>query len=104
MSSTNGTSSASHDSPPRDKKGWDGKLRVEKKATLEDQPEGPSPPESENGDAPEESLPTQQIEADEGMTSSEFVWSPVPNLTPLDLLEDVSPDETVRLILSLSAP
>ncbi len=75
MSSTNGTSD-SHDPPPRDNKGWDGKLRMEKKAILEDPPEGPSPPESENGEAPEESLPTQQIEADEGMTSADFVWEP----------------------------
>lgn len=72
MSSTNATSYGSHDPPPRDKKGWDGKLRVEKKATLKDPPEGPSPPESENGDGPEESLPIQQIEADEGMTSSKY--------------------------------
>ena len=49
---------------------------MEKKAILEDPPEGPSPPESENGEAPEESLPTQQIEADEGMTSADFVWEP----------------------------
>ena len=53
--STNGSSG------PRDSKGWDGKLRVDKKAVLAN-PEALSDPDYSDGDAP----PVEQIDADEG--------------------------------------
>ena len=53
--STNGSSG------PRDSKGWDGKLRVDKKAVLAN-PEALSDPDYSDEDAP----PVEQINADEG--------------------------------------
>ena len=53
--STNGSSG------PRDSKGWDGKLRVDKKAVLAN-PEALSDPDYSDEDAP----PVEQIDADEG--------------------------------------
>lgn len=53
--------------PPRDSKGWDGKLRVEKKTTLEN-PEAISDPEYSDD---EHVLPGQEIEADEGETNQD---------------------------------
>ena len=55
----NGTSSKA--STPHSKSGWDGKLRVNKQATLAN-PEALSDPEYSDEDAP----PVDQIEADEG--------------------------------------
>lgn len=50
--------------PPRNVAGWDGKLRVEKKAVVQyPQAPGQSPPESEDEDA---GPPPQIIDADEG--------------------------------------
>ncbi|KAI4135923.1 MAG: hypothetical protein LQ347_000259 [Umbilicaria vellea] len=49
-------------SPPRDSKGWDGKLRVDKKATITN-PEALSDPDYSDEDAP----PRAQIEADEDL-------------------------------------
>jgi len=57
---TNGTSSKS--STPHSKSGWDGKLRVNKQATLAN-PEALSDPDYSDEDAP----PVDQIAADEGM-------------------------------------
>lgn len=51
-----------------DSKGWDGKLRVGKKAVLVN-PEALSDPEYSDEDAP----PIEQIEADEGMLFGKFV-------------------------------
>ena len=48
-------------SGPRDSKGWDGKLRVERRAILTN-PEALSDPEHSDEDAP----PVDQIDADEG--------------------------------------
>lgn len=53
-------------SPPRDSKGWDGKLRVDKKATITN-PEALSDPDYSDEDAP----PRAQIEADEGLLQIE---------------------------------
>ncbi len=55
----NGGSSKS--STPQSKSGWDGKLRVNKQATLAN-PEALSDPDYSDEDAP----PVDQIEADEG--------------------------------------
>lgn len=57
---TNGTSSKP--STPHSKSGWDGKLRVNKQATLAN-PEALSDPDYSDEDAP----PVDQIAADEGM-------------------------------------
>lgn len=51
--------------PPRDSKGWDGKLRVEKKTVLEN-PEAISDPEYSDD---EHVLPGEEISADEGRTT-----------------------------------
>ena len=48
-------------SSPKDSTGWDGKLRVEKRAVLAN-PEALSDPEYSNEDAP----PVEHIDADEG--------------------------------------
>lgn len=70
MSSPSGTTGAklssqplseSKSSSPHSKSGWDGKLRVEKKAVLAN-PEALSDPEYSDEDAP----PVQEIQADEG--------------------------------------
>lgn len=65
---------ASGTAGPRDSKGWDGKLRVDKKAVLAN-PEALTDPEYSDEDAP----PPEQIEADE------------------DLLAEEDPDTDVRL-------
>ena len=57
---TNGTSSKA--STPQSKSGWDGKLRVNKQATLAN-PEALSDPDYSDEDAP----PVDQINADEGV-------------------------------------
>jgi len=59
---TNGTSSK-YNTPHSNKSGWDGKLRVNKQATLVN-PEALSDPEYSDEDAP----PVDQIAADEGMS------------------------------------
>jgi len=46
---------------PRDSKGWDGKLRVDRRPVLAN-PEALSDPDYSDEDAP----PVEQIEADEG--------------------------------------
>lgn len=56
--------SAGHSSKPRDSNGWDGKLRVEKKAVLAN-PEALTDPDHSDEDAP----PVEQIDADEGEIS-----------------------------------
>lgn len=69
-SSPNGTprtnsASSKPTTPISNKSGWDGKLRVQKQATLAN-PEALSDPEYSDEDAP----PVQQIEADEGTTAA----------------------------------
>ena len=56
---TNGTPSKSKS--PQSKSGWDGKLRVNKQATLVN-PEALSDPDYSDEDAP----PVEEIDADEG--------------------------------------
>lgn len=81
MSESNGTpgqnghtnGSPSKPTTPVSKSGWDGKLRVNKQATLAN-PEALSDPEYSDDDAP----PVEQIDADE------------------DLLEGEDPDVEVR--------
>ena len=65
---TNGHEEESSDIPqivngtgPRDRKGWDGKLRVERRAVVAN-PGALSDPEHSDEDAP----PVEQINADEG--------------------------------------
>ena len=53
--------STTNNSGPRDSKGWDGKLRVERRAVLTN-PEAISDPEYSDEDAP----PVELIDADEG--------------------------------------
>lgn len=50
------------DTKPRDSKGWDGKLRVDKRAVLSNAEALSDPEGSEDEDAP----PVDEIEADEG--------------------------------------
>jgi hypothetical protein len=60
--STNGGSPTEPEhTTPKDSKGWDGKLRVEKKAVITN-PEALSDPEYSDEDAP----PVERINADEG--------------------------------------
>lgn len=61
MSGTEKSSPAANDSTLRDSKGWDGKLRVDRRAVVTN-PEAWSDPEYSGEDAP----PVEQIEADEG--------------------------------------
>ena len=58
--------SSSKPSTPHSKSGWDGKLRVNKQATLAN-PEALSDPDYSDEDAP----PVDQIEADEGRAHNE---------------------------------
>lgn len=53
----------SNSTTPQSKSGWDGKLRVNKQATLAN-PEALSDPDYSDEDAP----PVDQIDADEGMS------------------------------------
>ncbi|KAA6415340.1 MAG: phosphatase 1 regulatory subunit SDS22 [Lasallia pustulata] len=62
MSATNGTLPSTHGSPPKDSKGWDGKLRVGRNATITN-PEALSDPDYSDEGAP----PAAQIEADEDL-------------------------------------
>ena len=57
--------SITNSSGPRDSKGWDGKLRVERRTVLSN-PETISDPEYSDEDAP----PTEKIDADEGLSPS----------------------------------
>ena len=73
MSTTSGASPISKfpTRPPRDSKGWDGKLRIQK----DPDPSDPSPPESDNedGDAaapPQTEVAGEELEADEGTLAS----------------------------------
>jgi hypothetical protein len=51
----------------KDSKGWDGKLRVEPRATITN-PEALEDPEYSDSDAP----PVEEIEADEGLSVDSF--------------------------------
>lgn len=55
-------------STPPDRKGWDGKLRVDRRAVITN-PEALSDPDYSDEDAP----PVEPIEADEGMWQSPIV-------------------------------
>ena len=55
------TRNVTNDSTPKDSEGWDGKLRVEKRAVITNA-EAFSDPEYSDEDVP----PVRQIEADEG--------------------------------------
>jgi len=60
---------AGKSSPPRDSKGWDGKLRLDKnKEPIV--PEAPTPPDSDDEEADDsrhvEHVPGREIDADEG--------------------------------------
>ena len=61
MTAANGALPSTNTSSPRDSQGWDGKLRVERKAIITN-PEALSDPDYSDEDAP----PVAQIEADEG--------------------------------------
>lgn len=78
----NGTSSMPH--PPTSRTGWDGKLRVNKQATLVN-PEALSDPDYSDEDAP----PVDQIDADEGMPHERNGLTTL--LTTPDLLEGEDP-------------
>lgn len=60
------TAAAPASKTPTSSSGWDGKLRVQKQATLAN-PEALSDPEYSDDDAP----PVQQIEADEDLLEGE---------------------------------
>lgn len=62
----NGTSSSPKPGTPTSKSGWDGKLRVNKQATLAN-PEALSDPDYSDEDAP----PVDQIDADEDLLEGE---------------------------------
>ncbi|TKA68903.1 hypothetical protein B0A49_03997 [Cryomyces minteri] len=78
---------------PRSSSGWDGKLRVDKKATLAN-PEALSDPEYSDEDAP----PVDQIEADEGVCYGELDSSWELTLAFPGLLDDL-PDDTDEISL-----
>ena len=59
--SIEGNENQDGDHRPRDSNGWDGKLRVERRAVITN-PEALSDPEYSDEDAP----PVQEIDADEG--------------------------------------
>ena len=81
--STNGTG-------PLNSKGWDGKLRVDKRAVVSNA-EILSDPEYSDEDAP----PVDQISADEGR--SNFCYqNPLLTFPWIDLLEDYESDTDVR--------
>lgn len=82
-----------------DNQGWDGKLRVEKKASLLN-PEALSDPEYSDDDAP----PVEEIAADEGNESEcrNLIASLTASL--LDLLDDYDLDTEVRLPTALMPP
>lgn len=64
IKSNNGKPEASKSKlhPPRDSKGWDGKLRI-----VKDKPNEPSPPESEDEDtSTQQEIAGEELEADEG--------------------------------------
>ena len=61
MTAANGALPSTNTSSPRDSRGWDGKLRVERKAIITN-PEALSDPDYSDEQAP----PVAQIEADEG--------------------------------------
>ena len=88
--STNGTTL-------QDSKGWDGKLRVDRRAVITNA-EILSDPEYSDEDAP----PVEQIVADEGKYI--FVYSALllTGVVP-DLLEDYEPDSDVCLYCCLNA-
>lgn len=62
MAAPEEVSSTTNGSTPRDRKGWDGKLRVDRRPVITN-PEALSDPDYSDEDAP----PVEQIEADEGM-------------------------------------
>ncbi|KAL2355897.1 hypothetical protein BJ546DRAFT_1036708 [Cryomyces antarcticus] len=78
---------------PRSSSGWDGKLRVEKKATLANS-EALSDPEYSDEDAP----PVDQIEADEGVRYGELDSSRELTLAFPGLLDDL-PDDADEISL-----
>ncbi|GCB26791.1 protein phosphatase 1 regulatory subunit SDS22 [Aspergillus awamori] len=77
----------------KDKNGWDGKLRVEPKATITN-PEALEDPDYSDSDAP----PVEEIEADEGMSIIAHIYRDAVNRYN-DLLEDEDPDaEEIDLV------
>ncbi|KAK5127668.1 3'-5'-exoribonuclease, partial [Cryomyces antarcticus] len=83
---------------PRSSSGWDGKLRVEKKATLANS-EALSDPEYSDEDAP----PVDQIEADEGVRYGELDSSRELTLAFPGLLDDL-PDDADNQITAVEIP
>ena len=81
----------------QDSNGWDGKLRVDRRAVITNA-EILSDPEYSDEDAP----PVEQIVADEGKYV--FVYSALllTGFVP-DLLEDYEPDSDVRLCFCLTS-
>ena len=67
MSTTADAEQHPNGSTPRDSKGWDGKLRLSRKAVVAN-PGALSDPEYSDEDAP----PAEEIEADEGCSRRNF--------------------------------
>lgn len=91
MPHCNGENDSSHNSP-RNSKGWDGKLRITKEMDPTDEPEAPSPPDSEAEDNNEQ-------ETSNGTTNKAQITEvvEVPGYTisaDEDLLSDVDESET----------
>lgn len=76
----------------QDSKGWDGKLRVERRALVTNA-EILSDPEYSDEDAP----PVMQIAADEGSCLLVFNFTFLLTGMCIDLLEDYEPDSDVSL-------
>ena len=96
QSSMNGSPNAHSKPPPvtngsgpRNSKGWDGKLRVDRRAVVTNA-EAMSDPEHSDGDAP----PVEQINADEGRYKVSLSTVSA-NMGAADLLEDYEPDSDV---------
>ncbi len=82
-------------STPQSRSGWDGKLRVNKQATLAN-PEALSDPDYSDEDAP----PVDQIEADEGTWSDTTPYRRYEWLTVADLLDGEDFDSEARATLN----
>lgn len=81
MDPSDSVSTKGSDAKLRDSKGWDGKLRVDKRAVLSN-PEALSDPEWSDEDAP----PVDKIEADEGLAF--YTKLALTNENEIDLLEE----------------
>ena len=99
VSIANNDSSAQHPSStnaasPRDSNGWDGKLRVGRRAQVINA-EILSDPDYSDEEAP----PVEEISVDDGMLRETPIFTHLANKKISDLLDDYEPDTDVNHIL-----